>query len=130
MTYIRRHTALLAILATTGIMGCMTATGSSDEATGMNEEIVEEASSALTRAPIYAGPNVFVRRVFLRFTPNANGPVAMAVQVGAMVSLVCHTRGDYVNGNNLWYKLDNGYYVPDAAVWTGTNYPVEAPCVD
>jgi hypothetical protein len=130
MTYIRRHTALLAISATTGIMGCITASGSSDEATGADEEIVGEASSALTRVPTYVPRTSVLRRIFLRFTPNATGPVAMAVQVGSMVNLVCHTRGDYVSGNNLWYKLDNGYYVPDAAVWTGTNYPVEAPCTD
>jgi hypothetical protein len=129
MTYIRRLTALLAISAATGMMGCIMASGSSDEATGANEEIVGEASSAFTRVPIYVGNIAFPpRRIFLRFTPNANGPVAMSVPVGSMVNLVCSTRGDYVYGSNLWYKLDNGYYVPDAVVWTGTSYPVEAQC--
>jgi hypothetical protein len=127
MTYIRRLTALLAISATTGVMGCIAA--SSDEATGANEEIVGEASNAFTRVPIYVrGGFTNVRRIFLRYTPNANGPVAMVVQVGSMVTLVCSTRGDYVGGSDLWYKLDNGYYVPDAVVWTGTSYPVEAQC--
>ncbi|WP_437916755.1 hypothetical protein WME73_19875 [Sorangium sp. So ce302] len=126
MTYIRRLTALLAISAATGMMGCISASGSSDEATGVNEEIVEEASSAL-RVPTYSSSG-FVRRIFLRYTPNAFGPVAIAVPVGSMVDLVCSTRGDSVGGNNLWYRLDNGFYIPDVAVWTGSNFPVVGPC--
>ncbi|WP_437282395.1 hypothetical protein WME90_18020 [Sorangium sp. So ce375] len=128
MTYIRRFTALLAISAATGMMGCIAASGSSDEATGANEEIVGEASNAFTRVPVLAVG--YVRRIFLRYTPDANGPVAMSIPVGSRVTLVCHTRGDWVYGSNLWYKLDNGYYVPDAVVWTGTRYPVEPECTD
>lgn len=77
-------------------------------------------------------------------TQQMSGPTLKSTQrgwypKGAVVTLVCHERGQSVQGalsrwhpndgwDDLWYKTTDGVYVADIDIETGSNTPVTAAC--
>lgn len=68
-------------------------------------------------------------------TSNQNGTYA----TGARLTLTCYTQGEAVQGyfspylpnggwDSLWYKVDDGFYVADVDIDTGSNTPVTPAC--
>ncbi|KAI8871199.1 hypothetical protein GQ42DRAFT_162180 [Ramicandelaber brevisporus] len=41
-------------------------------------------------------------------------------KAGQLIRITCQTTGDYYGGTNIWDRTEDGYYVPDAYVRTGT----------
>jgi uncharacterized protein YgiM (DUF1202 family) len=53
--------------------------------------------------------------LFLRSAPNRGSQVIRVVHEGDRVSIFCKTRGQSVQGNNLWYLLPDGTWAWGAA---------------
>ncbi|KAL2258535.1 hypothetical protein VTK26DRAFT_8124 [Humicola hyalothermophila] len=63
-----------------------------------------------------------------RSGPGTNYKVVKSYQKGADVKISCQTRGESINGNNIWDKTQDGCYVTDYYVRTGTNSMVTKQC--
>lgn len=62
-----------------------------------------------------------------RSEPNTSGKVQKTYPTGGKVTVTCQTRGESVNGHNVWDKTTDGCYVSDHYVLTGTpNFVVDA----
>ncbi|WP_285660997.1 peptidoglycan DD-metalloendopeptidase family protein [Actinorhabdospora filicis] len=80
-------------------------------------------------APVY-NPNGSVN---IRSGPSSTATVVRSVASGTTVNLVCYVNGDTMTGpwNNTskaWDRLDDGNYVSDAWVDTGSDTPVVPAC--
>jgi surface antigen len=70
----------------------------------------------------------------VRSEPSANSKKIGSVANRSLVVIVCHTRGsEFVGGpyhltTNIWNRLDNGGFVTDAMLNTGSNDPVVPRC--
>jgi surface antigen len=87
---------------------------------------------AVTDAPVVAGPG---GTVDVHAGPALSQPVTARVPGGATVSIQCTAQqGENVAGSlgagEVWDRLADGGYVPDAYVETGTASPVEPDCDD
>lgn len=64
--------------------------------------------------------------------PGTDHPEAGSLPKGAKVKIQCHAHGTEVTGtlgtSDLWDRLENGSWVPDAYVQTGSDEPVEEMC--
>ncbi|MFJ4923716.1 SH3 domain-containing protein [Streptomyces sp. NPDC088725] len=108
----RRATAALAVLMLAG-GGALAATPASAADTP-----APAAASALTpQAPngseerVARGEVVSRLPLNIRERPNTHSPVLGSLRPHTIVTLACKVRGEDVEGNDLWYRLDGG--------WTG-----------
>ncbi|GGM46139.1 hypothetical protein GCM10012275_16430 [Longimycelium tulufanense] len=73
----------------------------------------------------YAGIN-------LRSGPGTNYEVRTRVRTGQTLNIACTARGESIQGlwgrTNLWNKLDNGMWISDGFLNTGSNDPVAPAC--
>ncbi|KAK3293582.1 lysozyme-like domain-containing protein [Chaetomium fimeti] len=63
-----------------------------------------------------------------RSGPGTNYAVKKSYNKGADVKISCQTTGTSVNGNSIWDKTQDGCYVADYYVKTGTNGYVTKKC--
>lgn len=63
-----------------------------------------------------------------RSGPGTSYAVKKSYAKGADVKISCQTSGTSVNGNNIWDKTQDGCYVADYYVKTGTNGYVTKKC--
>ncbi|KAK3293583.1 uncharacterized protein B0H64DRAFT_419290 [Chaetomium fimeti] len=63
-----------------------------------------------------------------RSGPGTGYSVKKSYKKGADVKISCQTSGTSVNGNNIWDKTQDGCYVADYYVKTGTNGYVTKKC--
>jgi lysozyme len=63
-----------------------------------------------------------------RTGPGTNYAVKKSYSKGADVTISCQTAGTSVNGNNIWDKTQDGCYVADYYVKTGTSGYVTKKC--
>ncbi|KAH6622695.1 CHAP domain-containing protein [Chaetomium tenue] len=63
-----------------------------------------------------------------RSGPGTSYAVKKSYSKGADVKISCQTSGTSVNGNNIWDKTQDGCYVADYYVKTGTNGYVTTKC--
>ena len=87
---------------------------------------------AVTDAPVVAGPGGTVEA---HAGPSLSQPLLAQVPGGAKVSIQCTVQqGEYAAGTlgagEVWDRLADGGYVPDAYVETGTPFPVQPDCDD
>ncbi|MFD6162509.1 peptidoglycan DD-metalloendopeptidase family protein [Nocardia sp. NPDC060256] len=72
------------------------------------------------------------RKVNLRSGPGTRNSVVGTVRNGDVVTITCTARGERLNGKwgatDLWNKLDNGKWVSDGFLETGSNGPVAPDC--
>ncbi|MEU5722378.1 MULTISPECIES: SH3 domain-containing protein [unclassified Micromonospora] len=70
--------------------------------------------------------------LYVRSGPGTGYSVVGSVANGATVNITCQTTGEWINGNwgatNIWDRLDNGGYVSDGFVYTGSNGQVAPSC--
>ncbi|OUS97268.1 CHAP domain-containing protein [Rhodococcus sp. NCIMB 12038] len=72
--------------------------------------------------------------VNVREGTGTNTRILRTLPDGARVTIVCHVRGQVFTGGpyrvstNIWNRLDNGGYITDAMLETGSNNPVVPPC--
>ncbi|KAJ2921191.1 hypothetical protein H1R20_g15901, partial [Candolleomyces eurysporus] len=93
------------------------------------EEAVKEKIAAIsvrevspvelhTRAPVTGtvnGDGVRYRRC-----PYTSCEAVGQYNRGRVITIICRTQGESVNGWNWWDRMDNGYYISDYYVdWTG-----------
>ncbi|GMK53509.1 hypothetical protein CspeluHIS016_0100950 [Cutaneotrichosporon spelunceum] len=63
-----------------------------------------------------------------RTGPGTSFSVVKQYALGRMVTLVCQTEGENINGNTIWDKTTEGCFVSDYLVKTGTNDYVAPRC--
>ncbi|WP_433659332.1 peptidoglycan DD-metalloendopeptidase family protein [Nocardia sp. CA-128927] len=72
------------------------------------------------------------RNVNLRSGPGTRNSVVGAVRNGDVITITCTARGERLSGKwgatDLWNKLDNGKWISDGFVDTGSNGPVAPAC--
>lgn len=72
--------------------------------------------------------------VNLREGPGTDTPIVGSVPDGSSVTIVCTARGTRERGpwgaSDVWDRLDDGSWISDAFLRTGTFEPVEPPCRD
>ncbi|MFI5782208.1 SH3 domain-containing protein [Nocardia sp. NPDC051570] len=68
------------------------------------------------------------RGVNVRSEPRLRASVVDTLHDGDTVTVACTARGDRLNGTTLWNKLDNGSWISDAFLDTGSNDPVAPDC--
>lgn len=112
MTSVKRRTAVLA--ATAGAF--LTVLGS--------------ASTASAAVPTYpTAPGV---RVNVRNGPGTSYGIVRVLPEGTRVPIYCQTPGTTVSGyygtSNIWDNIDNGEYVSDAYVNTGSDGYIASRC--
>ncbi|MEU3643958.1 peptidoglycan DD-metalloendopeptidase family protein [Lentzea sp. NPDC034063] len=85
--------------------------------------------TTLPTGTVDAGPNTTVN---LRSGPGLSYSVAGTVADGATVSIACTSRGEAVEGvwgrTDLWNRLEDGKWISDGFVDTGSNEPVASAC--
>ncbi len=85
--------------------------------------------TTLPTGTVNAGSNSSVN---LRSGPGSSYDVVGTVQNGATVSISCTARGEAVEGvwgrTDLWNRLEDGKWISDGFVDTGSNEPVAAAC--
>lgn len=68
----------------------------------------------------------------VRSGPGTNYSVVGTLANGTSVSISCQTTGTTITGtygtSNIWNRIGNGRYVPDAYVYTGSNGRVAPSC--
>ncbi|MFB8278515.1 peptidoglycan DD-metalloendopeptidase family protein [Nocardia colli] len=72
------------------------------------------------------------RNVNLRSGPGTRNSVVGTVRDGDVLTITCTARGDRLSGKwggtDLWNKLDNGKWISDGFLETGSNGPVAPAC--
>lgn len=63
-----------------------------------------------------------------RSGPGTSYGIKKSYTKGKKVTISCQTSGSSVNGNNIWDKTQDGCYVSDYYVKTGTNGYVAKKC--
>ena len=110
----RGRLALAAFLAVFAVIGTAPAAYAANPATVM-EDTQRMTSSNLTQGAIQYG----------------------LYKQGKLLTLVCYVRGESVWGHyspygvgrdNLWYQVDDGYWVADVDINTGSNSAITGPC--
>ncbi|MFE9098349.1 SH3 domain-containing protein [Streptomyces sp. NPDC007264] len=85
------------------------------------------SASALTYYPVAPGVQLNVRS-----GPGTDYTVVTVLPSGAKVPIFCQTTGTTVTGpygtSNIWDNIDNGEYVSDAYVNTGSDGYVASRC--
>ncbi|MCX2949677.1 peptidoglycan DD-metalloendopeptidase family protein [Lentzea sp. NEAU-D7] len=85
--------------------------------------------TTLPTGTVDAGPNSTVN---LRSGPGLSYSIEGTVADGAVVAIACTSRGETVEGvwgsTNLWNRLEDGKWISDGFVDTGSNEPVAADC--
>lgn len=130
MRYILGFAALAAMSGAPMLIGCAGEAVSGGDASETGEANVGEAANAFHGTVIGApGTSSFVN---LRTGPGTSYQLAGVMLPGAGVEIVCQTFGEAVSGPSglsaLWDKLDNGLYIADTFVFTGSNGPVAPLC--
>ncbi|WP_405907294.1 MULTISPECIES: SH3 domain-containing protein [unclassified Streptomyces] len=71
-------------------------------------------------------------RLNVRSGPSTSYPITRVLPEGAKVPIFCQTPGESITGpygtSNIWDNIDNGEYVSDAYVNTGSDGYVAARC--
>ncbi|GAA2400430.1 hypothetical protein GCM10010420_28890 [Streptomyces glaucosporus] len=80
---------------------------------------VEEASKEMA-ADSYRGRVIARSGLNVRTHPNTRSRVINTLPYGKIVHIECKVRGENVNGNNLWYKLDRDYHRHNG--WVSARY--------
>jgi len=63
-----------------------------------------------------------------RTAPNTGGAIKKSYPSNGKVTITCQTKGENVNGHNVWDRTKDGCYVADYYVKTGTDKYVVAAC--
>ncbi|GGJ46077.1 SH3 domain-containing protein [Streptomyces brasiliensis] len=71
-------------------------------------------------------------RLNVRSGPGTTYGIVRVLPEGARVPIFCQTTGTTVTGpygtSKIWDNIDNGEYVSDAYVYTGSDGNVASPC--
>ncbi len=85
------------------------------------------AEAAIRYYPVAPGYRVNVRR-----GPGTQYPIVRVLPEGAMVPIYCQTPGTTVTGpygtSNIWDNIDDGEFIADAYVQTGSDGYVRPHC--
>ncbi|MFD8717853.1 SH3 domain-containing protein [Streptomyces sp. NPDC059629] len=96
------------------------------ESSGEDEAVTTLAASVKTYA---VAPGVSLN---VRSGPGTNYGITRTLTTGARVPIFCQTPGTTVSGyygtSNIWDNIDNGEYVSDAYVNTGSDRYVADRC--
>ncbi|MEV6168414.1 hypothetical protein AB0L99_09350 [Streptomyces sp. NPDC051954] len=88
---------------------------------------VAESAAAVTSYPV--APDT---RLNVRLGPGTNYTIVRVLPIGARVPIFCQTPGTTVTGpygtSNIWDNIDDGEYVSDAYVNTGSDGYVAPRC--
>ncbi|KAJ2641336.1 hypothetical protein GGF44_002168, partial [Coemansia sp. RSA 1694] len=84
--------------------------------------------AAATAAPQASAYAIKGDTVNCRSGPSTSYSVVKTYKKGQNVSITCQTAGPSVNGNTLWDKTNDGCFVADYYVSTGTNGYVASKC--
>jgi hypothetical protein len=82
---------------------------------------------AASLAPALAYP-VTANSLKCRSGPGTNYGIKKSYNKGHDIKISCQTPGASVDGNNIWIKTQDGCYVADRYVKTGTNGYVAKKC--
>ncbi|MFI9151216.1 SH3 domain-containing protein [Streptomyces sp. NPDC053367] len=98
------------------------------EAEGANEEVSATASTMLRYYSVAPGV-----RLNVRSGPGTGYRIVRVLPEGSKVAIFCQTPGTWVSGpygtSNIWDNIDDGEYVSDAYVNTGTDGYVASRCI-
>ena len=98
-----------------------------EEAAGTEAEVVTTAAEALRYYSVAPGV-----RLNVRSGPGTNYTVVRILPEGARVPIFCQAPGTTVSGpygtSNIWDNIDNGEYVSDAYVNTGSDGYIRPRC--
>ncbi|GHJ35941.1 SH3 domain-containing protein [Streptomyces sp. TS71-3] len=97
--FLRFPALRLATALAGGALAALTATGPATATTG---------SSETTGQQTYWGRVTARTGLLLRDAPNRSGAVVRTEPYNAVVPIYCKTRGENVDGNDLWYVLTDG----------------------
>lgn len=90
-------------------------------------EVATTAASALRSYSVAPGV-----RLNVRSGPGTGYPVVRVLPAGARVTIYCQTSGTTVSGpygrSNIWDNIDDGQYVSDSYVNTGSDGYVRPRC--
>ncbi|WNZ09466.1 SH3 domain-containing protein [Streptomyces sp. 11x1] len=98
---------------------------------GEQTATVAVTAAAVTAAVRYysVAPGV---RVNVRSGPSTSYGIVRVLSEGARVPIYCQTPGQTISGpygtTNLWDNIDNGQYISDAYVYTGSDGYVAGRC--
>ncbi|PAZ14437.1 SH3 domain-containing protein [Streptomyces sp. SA15] len=96
-------------------------------AAGTEAEVVTTAAAALRYYSVAPGV-----RLNVRSGPGTNYTVVRILPEGAKVPIFCQAPGTTVTGpygtSNIWDNIDNGEYVSDAYVNTGSDGYIRPRC--
>jgi uncharacterized protein YraI len=109
MTFRKRRSALLAGAAGAFLM------------------VMAPTAEAVTYYPVAPG-----HRVNVRSGPGTSYPIVRVLPEGARVPIFCQTPGTTVSGpygtSNIWDNIDNGEYISDTYVKTGSDGYIAPRC--
>jgi hypothetical protein len=83
---------------------------------------------AIAAVPMASAYPITGNSVNCRSGPSTSGSVVKTYSKGADVKISCQIAGETVSGNNLWDKTQDGCYVSDYYVKTGSNGMVTGQC--
>jgi hypothetical protein len=63
-----------------------------------------------------------------RTAPHTSASIITTLANQTVVFIACQTHGDTINGTSLWDELNNGGFVTDAFVFTGTDNQIAGSC--
>lgn len=86
------------------------------------------SSLALTSGASAAGPYPVKEGLNCRSEPNTGGAIVTSYAAGTNIEITCATRGEAVNGHDVWDKTTDGCFVSDWYVSTGTAEFVAPEC--
>ncbi|MHC3472979.1 SH3 domain-containing protein [Streptomyces sp. 7R007] len=93
-------------------------------------ETAEAVTAAATAVKYYSVAPGY--RLNVRSGPGTNYSIVRVLPEGAKVPIYCQTPGTTVTGpygtSNIWDNIDNGQYVSDAYVLTGSDGYVASRC--
>ncbi|GAB2737369.1 SH3 domain-containing protein [Streptomyces bullii] len=94
---------------------------------GSEPVVLAVQTTAVTYYPVAPG-----YRLNVRSGPGTGYPVVRVLPEGAKVPIYCQTPGTTITGpygtSNIWDNIDNGEYVSDAYVNTGSDGYVRPRC--
>jgi hypothetical protein len=83
---------------------------------------------ALAALPLVSAYPIKSNTLNCRSGPSTGNKIVKTYNKGTDIKISCQTTGDSVSGNNLWDKTQDGCYVSDYYVKTGTNGMVAGQC--
>lgn len=102
--------------------------------TGSNNPVVPKCQAAPQQQPPKTGKVATTNGtpLMVRNAPSVNAGIVGRLAPGTVITLVCHVQGDSVSGpwgrSTVWNRLENGGFVTDAWVFTGSNNPIVPQC--